>query len=85
MMPSETAPLCDSQPARLDEEKLIEAHAIIDRALVLTRRKATPRNRARLVVMAYTVLVEEEQVSTALERIMQGVDAEFAGESNDAT
>lgn len=69
-----------SQPARLDEGTLADALAVIDQALVLTRRTATPKARAQLVAMAYRVLVEEGQVSAALSRIIEAVDAATKGE-----
>lgn len=63
-----------SSPA-LSEAKLAEALATIDQALAMARRRATPEVRARLTVMAYQLLAEENSAGTILGRILQAVDA----------
>ncbi|HET7662823.1 MAG TPA: hypothetical protein VFK31_04210 [Rhodanobacteraceae bacterium] len=66
--------------SRLDETKLTEALATIDQALSMTRRRTTPLIRARLTVMAYRILTEENSAATILGRIMQAVDAATSAE-----
>lgn len=68
------------RPSRLDETKLTEALATIDQALTMTRRRVTPEVRARLTVMAYRILTEEDSAATILGRIMQAVDAATSGD-----
>ena len=60
---------------RLDETKLTEALATIDQALTMTQRRTTPLVRARLAVMAYRILTEENSAATILGRIMRAIDA----------
>lgn len=82
MLVSEVAPLSHSQAARPDLGRLVDALALIDQALALTHRSADREARAKLAVMAYDVLGEEDSVADALRRIMTAVESNTQGVSH---